>query len=324
MSNDEKEPLEKESIKEEEKSEESEEEEERAKYLEDIKESCKIAKEIREYIRPKVKVGAKVLDLVEEIENKIYEKDAAPSFPCNISINNIAAHYTAHKFDETEINEGDVVKVDFGCHIDGAISDQAFTVSFNPEQDKLIEAAEEALQVVLDNIKPGVETNYLGGLAEEIIKKYGYLPVSNLSGHQLEKWILHSKKTIPIVKLPSGDIIEEGETYAMEVFASTGLGEVHDTPNVYIYRVQPVRVPLRNKLARKMMRFCAEKYQTLPFAKRWLIDEFGFKVRLAIRELTMKKIFYEYHPLADKKGSFIAQKEHTLLVEHDSCKVLTE
>jgi methionyl aminopeptidase len=303
--------------------EELDEEEEKAKFLEDTAAACEIARGIREHIKPKVQLDVKVIDLIEEIEGLIREKGAKPSFPCNISINNIAAHYTSPSFDETIIKEGDVVKVDFGCHIDGGISDQAFTAVFNEDLEKLEEAAAEALQNVIDNIKPGVETNVLGGIAEETIKKYGYLPVSNLSGHKLEKWLLHGDKTIPEVKLPSGDIIEEGEVYAMEVFATTGLGTVHDTPNVYIYRVQPLRIPLRNKLARKMMGYCVNEYRTLPFAKRWLVKEFGFKVRLAIRELTMKKIFYEYHPLADKKGSHIAQKEHTLLVEHDSCKILT-
>lgn len=72
-----------------------------------------------------------------------------------------------------------------------------------------------------------------------------------------------------------------------------------------------------------MIGFCAEKYKSLPFSKRWLIKNFGYKIRLALIELTRAKIFYQYFPLADKKGSFIAQFEHTLLVEHDSCKILT-
>ena len=303
--------------------EEIDEEEEHEKFIENTIKAGEIAREIREYIRPKIEIGIKIIDLIEEIESKIIEKGAEPSFPCNISINNIAAHYTSPSFDETVINEGDIVKVDFGCHIDGAISDQAFTISFNPELENLVKAAEEALQNVIDNLKPKVKTNELGGIAEETIKKYGYLPISNLSGHQLEKWRLHADKVIPSVKLPHGDIIEEGEVYAMEIFASTGTGYVHDTPNVYIYRIQPVKVPLRNKLARKILSYCANKYKSLPFAKRWIDKEFGFKNRLALRELTMKKLFYEYHPLADRKGSYVAQSEHTLIVEHDSCKVVT-
>ncbi len=303
--------------------EEIDEEEEKAKWVENSIKAGEIAKEIREYIRPKVQIGVKLLDLIEEIEAKIIEKDAFPSFPCNISLNNIAAHYTSPSFDETIIKEGDIVKVDFGCHIDGAISDQAFTVNFNPELDKLVQAADEALQNVLDNIKPGAKTHIIGGIAEETIKKFGFLPISNLSGHQLERWILHADKTIPEIKLPHGTTIEEGEIYAMEVFASTGLGVVHDMPQVYIYRINPMKVPLRNKLARKMLNFCGNKYKSLPFAKRWLVKEFGFKVRLALRELTTKRLFYEYHPLADKKGSYVAQKEHTILIEHDSCRILT-
>ena len=193
--------------------EELDEEEEKAKFLEDTATACDIAKEIREYIKPKVQLDVKVIDLIDEIEGLIREKGARPSFPCNISINNIAAHYTSPSFDETVIKEGDVVKVDFGCHIDGGISDQAFTAVFNEDLEKLEEAAAEALQNVLDNIKPGVETNVLGGIAEETIKKYGYLPVSNLSGHKLEKWLLHGDKTIPEVKDSIIDILYNEDDY---------------------------------------------------------------------------------------------------------------
>jgi methionine aminopeptidase len=41
-------------------------------------------------------------------------------------------------------NNSDVLKVDFGTHINGRIIDSAFTVHFDHKYDNLIEAVQEA------------------------------------------------------------------------------------------------------------------------------------------------------------------------------------
>jgi len=298
------------------------EDELKAEKLEKTREAGKITKDIYPKAKNLVKVGAKVINICEKIESMIKEKGGEFGFPCNVSINNIAAHYTSAPNDETIIKENDVVKVDYGVHVDGYISDFAFTVCFNPELNSLVEAAEESLKVVLENVRPGMKTNLLGALAEEMMKKYGYRPIVDLSGHLLEQWELHSKKNIPEISLPKGEEIEEGEVYAMETFATTGSGRVHDLPYCNIYNLVPSRVWPRSKPARKILRVIREKYKTLPFAKRWLPKDVGVGYLIGIRELVRSKIIHEYHPLADKKDSFIAQKEFTFIVTSDGCEIV--
>ena len=41
--------------------------------IESLQKAGKIAQEVKEYIRPKIKVGAKVLDLISDTEAKIEE-----------------------------------------------------------------------------------------------------------------------------------------------------------------------------------------------------------------------------------------------------------
>ncbi len=52
----------------------------------------KIAAEVREFSRPLIKPGAKLLDIANQIEDKIRELGAVPAFPVNLSLNEVAAH----------------------------------------------------------------------------------------------------------------------------------------------------------------------------------------------------------------------------------------
>ena len=62
--------------------------------LESYKKAGEIAKKVKTFIRPKIKPGVKVIELVDLAEKKIIELGGKTGFPVNISINHIAAHYT--------------------------------------------------------------------------------------------------------------------------------------------------------------------------------------------------------------------------------------
>ena len=306
-----------------EKQEQKQQQEEEEKF-EKYRKAGKAAKEVREIARKIVQPGTPIIDICERVESELLSRGVGLSFPCNVSINNVAAHYTSPPDDKTVINERDVVKIDFGAHVDGYIADTAFTVSFNPEHNKLIEASERALEVAIDLIKPGVETKLIGEKIEETIKGYGFRPIKDLSGHLLDQYFLHSSKIIPNISVPHGTKIEEGEVYALETFASTGSGSVTEAPYAYIYSLMPFRVPLRFKGSRQVLGLIQKDFKTLPFAERWLakkISKAGLK--FAIRELTEKGVLRAYNVLSDKKGSLVSQAEHTLIVLKDGCEVIT-
>jgi methionyl aminopeptidase len=61
-------------------------------------------------------------------ESEITKTGVGLSFPCNISINQIAAHYTSPPNDDTVFCNGDIVKIDLGAEVHGYISDTAVTV----------------------------------------------------------------------------------------------------------------------------------------------------------------------------------------------------
>ncbi len=307
----------------EEVTEEKEEEEESPE--EKYRRAGKIASQVREEILPQVKVGALALDICETAEARIIELGGGIGFPTNVSLNEVAAHYSSPAEDATVIQDGDIVKVDIGVHIDGYIADTAFTVSFDPELDTLVEASREALNTALLLIRPKTNSKDLGKIIEDTIKGYGYRPIRDLSGHQLDEYILHGAKSLPNIAVPHGSILEEGEAYALETFATTGTGSVHETGQHYIYSLNPTRTPIRSQGARDIVRLVAREFKTLPFSRRYLAKHIPkLSLALGLRELTTKKILRQYSVLADTKGSRVAQTEHTFLVTKDGIEITTK
>ncbi|MFX0095427.1 MAG: type II methionyl aminopeptidase, partial [Candidatus Hodarchaeota archaeon] len=270
----------------------------------------KIAYEVLQAIKPMVKPQTKVLEICETAENMIIEKGGKLAFPCNLSINNIAAHYTAPRDDQTVIPEKSVVKVDCGVHIDGFIADTAFTVTFDPQWKKLVEAAEQGFQAGVEIIEDGLHPYIVGAAVEEVIKRqYDFRPLRELSGHQLDEYLLHGEKILPNVTLPiqKRDLqIKAQEAYAFETFATTGSGSVHDVLNkFYIYSLLPINARIRSLSAREIRKFIVKEQKGLPFSERWLSKKFPpGKVSLGLRELVRSGLFHRYYVLADEKDSF--------------------
>lgn len=292
--------------------------------VEKYRKAGKIVAKAKEYIRPFVNVGEKLLDICEKAEQFVIKEGAQLAFPCNISINHIAAHYSSPPGDKTVIEKGDVVKVDIGAHVDGYIADSAFTVCFDPEFAKLVEAAVDSCNAAIEAMRPGINTKDIGKIVESTIKSKSskFRPIKELSGHILDEYSLHGPKTIPNVRIPYGTKIEEGEVYAIETFASSGSGSVHDLPYGYIYRLLPVRTPVRLKGSRKIIRAVLNEHKTLPFSERWIAKQVkAYKV--ALNELINRGVLHRYKVLSDKKGCMVAQAEETMIVTKDGPEITT-
>ncbi len=268
-----------------------------------------------------IRPDMKILDLVDSTEKKIIDRGGKLAFPVNVSINEMAAHDTAGLEENRVIGENDVVKVDIGVHINGFIADGAFTIDLSVENDKLLNAAKEALDNAISSVKDGVNTADIGRIIEDTIKKYGYKPIENLGGHSLGKYLLHSGIEIPNYASRSGAILKEGDVIAIEPFATNGLGHVVETTRTEIFSII-AEMPTRNQNARNLFKKISEGYETLPFAERWVIKNLEDKI--ALRELVRNESLRQYPVLKEKENGLISQFEHTVIVEKDSCKVTTE
>ncbi|HNV94619.1 MAG: Methionine aminopeptidase [Candidatus Methanofastidiosum methylothiophilum] len=292
-------------------------------YIKNIRSAGNILKIVKEESKKLVISGYKVIDLVEFIEKKVIEMGGLPAFPCNVSINSIAAHYTPNLHTDLTLKSGDYVKVDIGCHIEGCIADTAYTVKVDENDDDLIKATQEALNNAIAAVEPGVKTNYIGKIIEDTIKDFHYNPIKELSGHGLKPYILHSGVTIPNYNSNVGSKLKEGDTIAIEPFASTKAGKLKTSEEVYIFKYLQDR-PLRDPNSKKLLSIIKQNYKTLPFAERWLEKDYSnLKINFSLRNLIRSNVIYPYNVLLDSEGGLVSQAENSLIVTSSGCEVYT-
>ena len=173
------------------------------------------------------KPGAKLLDIAQEVEGYIRDHGCGVAFPCNLSINEVAAHYTPTPNDQTRLEIGDVIKVDCGAVLDGYIGDTAATVEVatNAYRD-LVEASKRARNTVAEFVGEGTPIREIGRAIEMSIKRDGYNVVENLCGHQIDYWDLHAGYSIPPYDAGDETVIQAGQTFAVEPFATNGRGSI--------------------------------------------------------------------------------------------------
>jgi methionyl aminopeptidase len=293
--------------------------------LEKFRQSGRILRETREEMRLLVRENVPILEVCNKSEDLIRSKGGKPAFPCNVSINEVAAHYTSPPNDQRRIPEKSVVKIDLGVHVDGYVTDTAFTACFNPEHKKMVEAAEHALKTAIENIRAEMTTSKIGGLIENAIKNRGFKPISNLTGHSVGRYLIHAGTSIPNVSQLSLAKVRAGEVYAVEPFVTLpeAEGRVEDGSETTIFRLVKEK-SLKNPFAKQLLRNIENNHRTLPFAERWLIGVVPKEKHTeAFSELIRSRTIVGYPVFVEVTGKTVTQAEHTVLITEDSCEVLT-
>ncbi len=266
-----------------------------------------------------------IIDVCEKTESMIRRKGGKPAFPCNVSVNEVAAHYTSPPGDRRTIPENSLVKVDIGVHVDGYIADTAVTVCFNPEYENLVRTAEEALEKAIEILRPGLSMPRFGSTIQKTIKTRGFKPISNLTGHQIGRYLIHAGKSLPNVSHLSTARVSEGEVYGVEPFTTLpkAAGKVKSGSEAHIFRLSKHK-SLKNPYAKQLLNYIRKNFRTLPFTERWLrgcVPDDRYKD--AFSELLSSKSLMSYPVFIEASGKPVAQAEHTILVVKDGCIVLT-
>lgn len=283
----------------------------------------KIAAKARDDTADKLEPGMKILEVCEYAESRITEMGAKPAFPCNVSIDHIAAHYTSPRNDDSTIPDSGLVKLDIGVHVDGYIADTARTVDMDGELEAFIAATDDALQEAISLMRPGVSLGEVGSKIEEVIRAYGLRPIRNLSGHQMKRFRLHAGKQVPNVKQRFTDKIEVGDIYAIEPFATTGTGKVADTKYTYIFSNTRTEASL-DDVTQKLRDHLLKTYGPLPFAARWVGTRDGdLNVEKEFTKLLDSNAIKAYPVLVEKGNRPVSQSEHTVFVGRGRTLTLT-
>lgn len=285
--------------------------------LDNYREAGRIAKDVLHHCAAEIKPGAQMGDIFDMVVDRIMSAGAMLSFPPNISYNEVAAHDSPSPGDERMFAEGDLIKLDIGTHIDGYIADTAVTVNLGTHY-KLCEASKAALDAAIRIVRPELVVSEIGSAVEAAITSYGFKPIINLTGHAVARYSLHHGLSIPNTGMFGSGVLREDMVIAIEPFATTGSGMVHETPRAEIYQVIG-DAPVRSPTARRIMKE-AEVTHGLPFSRRWLNIP---KSDLAIPSHLRRGNLHVYHCLSDIPDSFVAQFEHTMIVTGDGPIVIT-
>ena len=283
-----------------------------------LKKAGKLNLKTQKYAQKIIKVGSDLTRIGVEIDKFILDNGAIPAWPVNLSINNEAAHNTYDLSSSYILKEDDVLKVDVGVSIDGYIADSAQTIIFNKKHEPLKNASLSALSSVKKYLQENYNTakiSNLGKIIEDEIRKCGFKPVTNLTGHAIERYNPHYSPSFPNVINNIDILIKDiNLPFAVEPFATTGSGFVNEADKVIIFQHIEDR-PVRNKDAKLILEEI-KKYNGMPFSEYWVGKSLStFQKRFALRELLKNEIISSYPVLIDSKDSYVSQAETTFIID---------
>lgn len=264
--------------------------------------------------------GKKLYDVAEEVEGYIREHGCKLAFPCNVSLNEVAAHYTPGVNDESRFEAGDVVKIDCGAMLDGFIGDTAGTVEVGSHAYAgLIESSRRARDTVAEFIGDGVPLNEVGRAIEASVRRDGFRVVENLCGHQISRYELHAGFSVAPYDNGNAQRIVAGMTVAIEPFVTDGGGYVDNGKPGGIVQLLRDR-PQSDAGAQAFLDYVKEEFPSSPFCAR----SCRFKdADRYVRMLLRRGVLGSFAQLVETNGGTVSQHEHTFYVAGPRAEVTT-
>ncbi len=292
--------------------------------LQDLLRAGKIAQLTLDKLEAHIKPGVSIASLHDNAIKLILGAGADLAFPPNISLNECAAHDSAAPSEKRIIPEKALVKIDVGANVNGMLSDSARTISTDGRHGLLIKAAKDALKNAIEIIKPGLRVSQIGEVVQDTIEGYGFKPISNLTGHQLEKGQLHAGFSIPSVKsvpFAQRSKLKKGMILALEPFSTNGsAGYIEDSGTaalIYSSTGNPKS---------EVSKILVKRFKKVPFSLRYaltFLKETKNFIPDDLGSVLSADGFHGYRPLIEKSRGMVAQAEHTVLVTGKGARIIT-
>lgn len=287
----------------------------------------KIARQAVEFAKSITKPGMLLVEIADKVEGKIQELGGGLAFPINISLNEIAAHYSPGLNDKT-VAEG-LITIDLGAEINGCIADTAFSLDLTPDKkyEKMIRLNEEALDEILKKLTSESCVGEIGNVIQNYVEDYNkknkthFSIIKNLTGHSLEINQIHAGLTISNCRNDSKTELKD-IAIAIEPFITEGPGEVYEGQKSEIFML--IREgQTRDRETRELLKFIKDNYSTRPFCKRWL-EKKGFKrLGFALSTLENNGLIHNFPVLIEKGKMPVSQTEHTILFNDKKVMITT-
>lgn len=208
--------------------------------IEDIRTSGQILAAILKALKKAAQPGVTTMELanlaeveLERLGGKAVFKGyqagrGIPPFPSVIciSVNDEIVHGIPGK---RQLNEGDIVGLDFGVNYNGMVTDSAITVpvgKISREAKRLLKATEEALNAGISAVKAGARVGDISAAVEARLKQDGLGIIEELAGHGVGH-DLHEEPWIPNFSSNNRGVkLKAGMTIAIEPMATLGKKDV--------------------------------------------------------------------------------------------------
>ncbi len=216
------------------------------KEIEILEQGGRILADVLQEVSELAKAGVATGFLNDKARAMILARGAEPSFegykpsfagrpyPAAIctSLNEIVVHGLPG--DEIILKDGDILKLDIGVKYKNLFTDAALTVAIGTmtyEKIKLINATKRALEVAIEEVKPGNHIGDIGYIIENCAKKEGLSVVKALVGHGVG-YAVHEEPNIPNYgKRGEGPILKPGIILAIEPMLTLGSDQVKESKN---------------------------------------------------------------------------------------------
>ncbi|CAM8888928.1 unnamed protein product [Rhodiola kirilowii] len=299
------------------------------------KTAAEIVNKALQLVLSECKPNAKIVNICEKGDAFITEQtgnvyknvkrkiERGIAFPTCISVNNTVCHFSPLASDETVLNQGDIVKIDMGCHIDGFIAVVAHThvLQDGPVVGRaadVIAAANTAAEVALRLVKPGKKNKDVSEAIQKVAEAYDCKIVEGVLSHQLKQFVIDGNKVVLSVSNPETRVddaeFEENEVYAIDIVTSTGEGKpkLLDEKQTTIYkRAVDKNYHLKMKASRFIFSEISQKFPLMPFTVRSLDEK---RARLGLLECVNHDLLQPYPVLHEKPGDFVAHIKFTVLL----------
>ena len=139
-----------------------------------------------------------------------------------ISVDEVVVHGIP---DERVVEEGDLVTIDVGVTLDGAIADSAYTFgvgAVEPEAQRLLDVCQDALAAGIAEARLGNRIGDIANAVQTVVEDSGFSVVKSLVGHGVGRHY-HEDPHVPNFGDPGrGPKLSEGMTIAIEPMITAG------------------------------------------------------------------------------------------------------
>lgn len=271
-------------------------------------------------------------NLIEEETSKVFKKEKelkkGIAFPTCISVNHVVCHFSP-LLSETDIpiNDGDMVKIDLGVHIDGYIAVVGHTIVVGASKDNKITgakadvllAAHLASEVAQRLVKAGNENYTVTDQIQKVAEAFQCKPVEGMLSHQLKRNIIDGEKAI--IQNPNEQQRKDHakcefavhDVFAVDILISTGDGKTKEKDTrTTVYKRTENNYQLKMKASRAFYSEVCNKFTTMPFTLRAFEDE--KKAKMGVVECCKHQLLEPFNVLWEKEGEYVAQFKFTLLI----------